>query len=85
MHAFSPTGFCQQKWMSMNSRVAFDTHHAEVISLCIRWALKLCPEQQAIPRPDTEAADTHTVSPDAHLLATPDEVSAVAVGQPLIC
>ena len=66
----------------MNSRVAFDTHHAEVISLCIRWALKLCPEQQAIPQPDTEAADTHTVSPDAHLLATPGEVSAVVAAIP---
>ncbi|XP_076449414.1 uncharacterized protein LOC143285862 [Babylonia areolata] len=47
------------KWMSMNSRVAFDAHHTEVISLCIRWALKLCPEQNKPPsKSDSESTDT---------------------------
>ena len=63
--------------MSMNSRVAFDTYHADVISLCVRWALKLCPEQ-ANPKSDTESADTHTESTDAHLLSAADEVSVAA-------
>lgn len=44
-----------QKWISMNARVAFDDHHAEVMSLLVQWALQLCPEQQTHVMHDTES------------------------------
>ncbi|XP_025115855.1 ankyrin-3-like isoform X1 [Pomacea canaliculata] len=43
------------KWISMNARVAFDDHHAEVMSLLVQWALQLCPEQQTHVMHDTES------------------------------
>ncbi|KAK7498838.1 hypothetical protein BaRGS_00009930, partial [Batillaria attramentaria] len=54
------------RWMSMNARVAFDEQHQEVISLLIRWALGLCPEQKIklMTEGDSDSAQAAT---------TPDE------------
>ncbi|KAL8561456.1 hypothetical protein ACOMHN_046912 [Nucella lapillus] len=64
------------KWMSMNSRVAFDGHHMEVISLCVRWALKLCPEQSQL-RDSCKQSDSE--STDLPPPPTPDEATTCLV------
>ena len=55
----------------MNPRVAFDDCHREVISLCLRWALNLCPEQHRKTKVDT-------CSTDGQLPATPEEVRNIS-------